>query len=1363
VGAGNAGGGARSDIARAARSERGASRSGGGDTRRRRWRRGVAAVVPALALLCAAGAGGAPINGYTATSTPTVVQPSSVRVYTIQLTNDTTSPARGQRARIGIPPGFSVSAASGVTSAAGICTASAWIADGTLIANGAVNLKKSGGNVTELCPGATLTVSVTASAPADGLWTWSTELLRDTESFALHGSQPTVRVDGTAPVVSIDSAPANPSNDPSPTFSFSADEPGITYACRLDDATFSSCASPRSYSGLADGEHTFRVRATDEAGNVGPTVTHTWTIGTVAPLTTISSAPASPVSSAAASFSFSSAAADATFECRLDAADFQSCTSPTAYSGLSDGQHSFEVRATDGTGTGSPIGHTWVVDTTAPVVTVGAKPSSPTNSTTATFSFSANESGTTFQCKLDSAALATCTSPKTYGSLADGSRTFTVQGRDRAGNLADPVTYAWTVDTTAPDTTITSNPPPQSPTTSASFAFTATEAGSSFECRLDAQAWAACATSQTYDALGQGAHTFSVRATDGAGNVDATPASVGWVVDTVAPDTTIDSKPSSLTNNANATFAFSATETGAVFECKLDLEADFSTCASPKNLLGLADGQHVLAIQARDAAGNVDPTPASHTWTVDTTPPDTTIGSAPPDPSSSGLASFTFASESGATFECKLDGLAFASCTSPTSYTPPDGTHTFQVRALDAAGNADPTPATSTWRIDTLEPDTSITLKPALAVNVRTATFAFSSSDAGVTYECRLDTAPFAGCESPKTYTDSDLPEGQHTFAVRARDSAGNSDLSPATYAWTVDVTDPETSILGSPPNPTTSRDATITFGSNEVSVTYACKMDGGTFATCTSPKVYTSLSEGSHTVQVRATDAAGNADATPAAYSWTVDATPPETTITSPDPPSPTNTTETTFTFSSDQSPASFECRLDGAAYATCTSPKTYSGLSDGSHTFDVRAYDAAQNVDPTPATRTWIVDTVAPSPTITLPIDGSAMNDTTPAFAGTAGNGVGDSPFVTVRVYAGAVASGTPLHAFAVTRVGSTWVGASAVLADGVYTARAEQMDAAGNTGVSSSTTFTIDMRGPGAAITDRPADPSSSSTAAFRFSSSDPAATFKCRLDAGEFVACTSPLIYDGLAPGVHTFFVNATDQAGNTGGNASYSWTVAAPPSQSPPATSPAAPPAAPDVVPPQEVARLRVRAANASVSLTWTLPRDSDFDHVSVVRIAPGKSARRAMIYHGAGTSFVDRGVKNGIRYRYRVTTHDRTGNTSAGVEVSIVPSGPLVAPANGARVTAPPLLRWQATPRATYYNVQLWVIRRGKPVKVLSAWPVVRRFQLASRWTYEGKAYRLAPGRYVWFVFPGYGKRSAERYGKLLGESSFTVKARAKK
>jgi hypothetical protein len=101
----------------------------------------------------------------------------------------------------------------------------------------------------------------------------------------------------------------------------------------------------------------------------------------------------------------------------------------------------------------------------------------------------------------------------------------------------------------------------------------------------------------------------------------------------------------------------------------------------------------------------------------------------------------------------------------------------------------------------------------------------------------------------------------------------------------------------------------------------------------------------------------------------------------------------------------------------------------------------------------------------------------------------------------------------------------------------------------------------------------------------------------------------------------------------------------------------------------------------------------------------------------------------------------------------------LLAPRPGARVTSPPLLRWRRVPRASYYNVQLF---RGS-VKVLSSWPTATRLQLRGRWTYLGRTRRLTAGTYRWYVWPGHGKASLRRYGRLLGGSTFRVVSRARR
>jgi hypothetical protein len=262
-------------------------------------------------------------------------------------------------------------------------------------------------------------------------------------------------------------------------------------------------------------------------------------------------------------------------------------------------------------------------------------------------------------------------------------------------------------DTTPPQTTITDAPSGTTTSTSATFAFSSNETGSTFACTLDNGPTEQCTSPHTYSGLDAGTHTFTVVASDAAGNVDATPATASWTVeaeaDTTAPATTIDDGPSGSTTSSTATFTFSSNESGSTFACSLD-GAAAEPCTSPKTYSGLAVGAHTFSVTATDAAGNVDGTPATASWTVepDTTAPDTTITSAPPVTTSSTSATFEFTStEAGSTFACSLDGAAEQPCTSPTAYTGLSvGSHTFAVRATDPSGNTDDTPATHSWTVE---------------------------------------------------------------------------------------------------------------------------------------------------------------------------------------------------------------------------------------------------------------------------------------------------------------------------------------------------------------------------------------------------------------------------------------------------------------------------------------------------------------------------------------------------------------------------------------------------------------------------------------------------------------------------------------
>ena len=182
-----------------------------------------------------------------------------------------------------------------------------------------------------------------------------------------------------------------------------------------------------------------------------------------------------------------------------------------------------------------------------------------------------------------------------------------------------PAERTWTVDTHAPDTAIDSGPSGLERSASARLTLTSTEAGSTFECRLDSGDWEACTPTVDLDELGDGEHVLRARSRDAAGNADPTPAERTWTVDTAAPEISFDSGPTSGTRATRATFVFSAVG-GSAFECRLD-DGDWSTCASPLELTGLAVGHHVLRVRATDPAGNVNPTGAAWAWTIAATPP----------------------------------------------------------------------------------------------------------------------------------------------------------------------------------------------------------------------------------------------------------------------------------------------------------------------------------------------------------------------------------------------------------------------------------------------------------------------------------------------------------------------------------------------------------------------------------------------------------------------------------------------------------------------------------------------------------------------------------------------------------------------
>jgi hypothetical protein len=507
----------------------------------------------------------------------------------------------------------------------------------------------------------------------------------------------------------------------------------------------------------------------------------------------------------------------------------------------------------------------------------------------------------------------------------------------------------------------------------------------------------------------------------------------------------------------------------------------------------------------------------------------------------------------------------------------------------------------------------------------------------------------------------------------------------------------------------------TFAFADADPAATFECRLtpEMADFSACPNP-FSLSLQDGLHTFDVRAVATGEKSVPRPdPPHSWTIDTKAPALTI-SQTPDNPTDASNAKFVFKADDlTSVTYKCRLDGQDEACSPPDKSYSNLSDGTHVFTLQGTDAAGNTSAT--TYSWLVDKAKPIATITS----SPRNPTNQASASFSfsSNKTGSdfrckldtggfSDCKSPKTY-GALDAGT--HTFSVK---------------------------ASATGPTTNFSWTIDLTPPPApTISGHPTDPSNAPNASFNFSDSEAGVSFGCQVDGGGFPACTSPAAYSGLGAGSHTFAVRATDPAGNTGTAAVYGWTVK-------------------DAIAPGDVRGLKRTVGYRTLKLTWSRPPDADFSYVRVFVAKGSKAAKggplRTSVYKGTGTRYTNKRFSNGTYYRYAIISYDKAGNASRGVPVVVPTNALLSRPLAGARVNVPPFLDWASVPKATFYNVQLYLGSR----KILSAWPTRSKLKLSRTWSYKG-AHRLKKGSYRWYVWPAFGGRSKARYGQLLGQANF--------
>jgi hypothetical protein len=381
---------------------------------------------------------------------------------------------------------------------------------------------------------------------------------------------------------------------------------------------------------------------------------------------TITASPANPTLTAAtapAAFSFTDTQALVTFKCSIDGAAYALCVSPKTYPNLAQGNHTFSVEAFSGTTASNATSFSWAI--VPPLPTINSHPANPTGSTTAAFAYSDAQSSVSFLCSIDGGGFNACpTAGVAYANLAGGLHSFSVEARHGVTPPSGPATFSWTIDRTAPTTTLAfpvngqfynaaaygTGCAPAGICGTASDSSGVASVAVAVQQQSSAKYWsgtgftasspvfnAASGTTNWHYALARpadGPYRVLVRATDVFDNVTASSAytSATLTIDSVAPAAPVlTEKPSNPTRDINPELEITDTSSPANFTCRLD-SGSAVNCTSHTDHDGdageghskvqaeqqyakLAPGNHCFSVFATDLAGNVGPT-TTYCWTI---------------------------------------------------------------------------------------------------------------------------------------------------------------------------------------------------------------------------------------------------------------------------------------------------------------------------------------------------------------------------------------------------------------------------------------------------------------------------------------------------------------------------------------------------------------------------------------------------------------------------------------------------------------------------------------------------------------------------------------------------------------------------
>lgn len=380
-----------------------------------------------------------------------------------------------------------------------------------------------------------------------------------------------------------------------------------------------------------------------------------------------------------------------------------------------------------------------IVDKTGPVTTINSGPSGGGSFSGASFqwTFSANETAT-FWCRIDDGGWESCNGTYTKSDLTDGAHTFQVRGDDEAGNNGGTTSANFNVNNAPPEADITSvnwmgitpGVPKHVNSADVTWGLSRTRDDALLECSLDAGAWESCTTAG-YSATGlsEGTHTLDVRAyLAGPTSIQDPAVRSTVVVDTTKPVVSFAGVAQHFAGT-DAAIGWTSNEGSEYSECTLDGNW-YDPC--PTAFSGLAGGEHELQLSVEDLAGNWSEFTTFTFWTYPGLP-DTSVsgGQAPTTAVASASFSIT-ASVAGATFECRVDGGAWKTCGASTTVGAGEyaaGSHVFEARATDPAGQVDSSPASTAFTLSS-PPATPAPVPSKLSAKGKTITVQLSDAGA---------------------------------------------------------------------------------------------------------------------------------------------------------------------------------------------------------------------------------------------------------------------------------------------------------------------------------------------------------------------------------------------------------------------------------------------------------------------------------------------------------------------------------------------------------------------------------------------------------------------------------------------------------